>query len=181
MRKKERVIFVVIATVVVVFVIASYFFMLGNNESADPKTSPATTEQPIGADWGKQITREGEAVCLSRKEGSVQTQECAWGLHATDGHFYSLLLNQTTDFAMMNPIVIGARYRISGILHEPRLDSQYVAVGTIEVLKYIELPQTIPIGTKVSPKEMKRLKEQAEKEPITKEPLPYDNTQQEDL
>lgn len=117
--QKETVGVIVFVLLMIVAIFASVSFLITRSTGAPSASS-------------RENSVKGEAVCLPRKnQGDVQTMECALGIKADSGSYYSLS-DSTTSYANVSQLQTGKRYQVYGNIEE-RADPVYQTLGTIRV------------------------------------------------
>ena len=124
-RRKEAVGVIVFILLMIVAIFASVSFLVTRGTGA-----PSASSRESGI--------KGEAVCLPHKnQGDIQTMECALGIKADTGNYYSLS-DSAASYTNVSKLQTGKRYEVYGNIEE-RADPVYQTLGTIRVTDIKEL------------------------------------------
>lgn len=114
--------YVILGLIAVIGLTAVYFTL--PNQRQELRSEPPAVNEPTNVepspspitDLPKTVTLEGEYTCIPHKDTSEpQTMECALGIKATDGQYYSLDTQELGSNPIMD-LATGSRLQVEGIL-----------------------------------------------------------------
>ena len=103
-----------ICAVILLVAVAVFILYRDREEIEKSSTTPLPSSSVGVTNVPSNATLQGEYVCLPKKGDGPHTLECAFGLKADDGNYYSLSMNR--GIPDIYNIPTGSRIKVTGLV-----------------------------------------------------------------